>query len=277
MARYTKVFPMVDSQANSFAKIQQLMQSKGYKYLNYNGEQIFQKGDGFWVLAKCAKVTYFNNFVRLEAWVVNTGAELDLEGFVGAAGKKPLKKVVAEMETILQTPGVGYVPEAQPEAPAADAPATYCANCGAVIAPGGVFCPGCGLGVGEKTKVDPVLPEGITKREYYKNYADDSFKRQLKGSAILCYIVAGVTALMAVLINPLSLLDAIIVLGLGLGMHLGRSKVCAYIILIYSILSTLITLISTGTFGGWLLILAGVYAVITFSKGDKRFKELTGQ
>jgi len=26
-----------------------------------------------------------------------------------------------------------------------------------------------------------------------------------------------------------------------------------------------------------LLILAGVYAVITFSKGDKRFKELTGQ
>lgn len=309
MARYTKVFPLKDDPANSFAKVQRYLTDNKFKYTDHFGEQLFQKGDGFMVVAQIVKVVYFGDRVRLEAWVNNSGAEMDLEGFMSSVPKKKLKKIVEQVELILQTPAPGYVPaaaqaaaytqssladqtQAAPHAqnslaeeprqysapqPAAAPSAGFCSRCGAALAPGGAFCPQCGLGAGEQVATQSHMPAGTGKREYYKNYAGDTFRRQLKSSAIMCYICAGLTALVAILLNPLSLLDAAIVLGLGLGMHLGKSKVCAYLILIYSALSTLITLVATGTFGGWLLILAGVFAVSTFSKADKRYKELTGK
>ena len=81
--------------------------------------------------------------------------------------------------------------------------------------------------------------------------------------------------LFALLASPAALVDVAILLGLGLGMHLGKSKGCAICMLIYSIYSVVVNLITTGTFSGWLLLVLGIMAVQVFDKAEKRFKRLT--
>ena len=247
MARYQKILPMVDSEENSFAKVFAFLESKGFRYENSDGEWIFRKGDGFWVQAKCVKLTYQDGFVQLEAWVSNVGNEMDLEGFVGCAGKKPLKKIVASLEEILSQPDMDYVPQQAAE-----------------VVP--VF-----------DEVKQVLPEGITKREYIKHYAGDTFHRQLKGAAIFAYVLAGINLLFALLVSLTALVDVVILLGLSLGMHLGKSKLCAIGLLVYAIGGMVFNLIVNGMLSGWLLVIMGVFSVMTFTRAEKRYKELTAK
>ena len=250
MARYTKIFPMQDTQENIHNRVRQYLSGKKFKFTTRDGEPVFQKGDGVWVAASFIQLSFAGGYVRLEAWVDTIGAEQDLEGVVGSAAKKPLKKVVAEVESILAAPGVGFVPEEQP---AENADAAFLA---ADLA---------------KSAQEPPL-ENITKAEYYKNHASDSFKKNLKITAICGYVLCGILAL-TVLVNILAILDLAIFLGLTLGMHLGRSKGCAIGILAYSGASMILTLISTGTLGGWGWLVIGICALILFRNEDKRYYE----
>lgn len=68
-------------------------------------------------------------------------------------------------------------------------------------------------------------------------------------------------------------LDAFLLLGLALGIHIGKSRVCAVIVLVYSILNCLYALISTGKMSGYLIIIAGIYATIYTFKARKEYKE----
>ena len=72
------------------------------------------------------------------------------------------------------------------------------------------------------------------------------------------------------LFNPFGIIDALILAAFALGMHLAKSKICAILILILSIVEVLLSLAS-GSFPFWWLI-AGVSAVITFNKIDKQYK-----
>ena len=244
MARYQRVMPMVASKEFSFPQIQKLLTGKGFRYEPAEGKDIFRKGDGVWTMGRYISVTYAGKFVNVEAWVTSIGSEMDLEGFVGCAGKKPVKKLVAQVENILSVPVEGFVPQEVP-----------------------VF---------ESQPAQPrqILPPDITKKEYLKNYAGAEFLRQLKGAAIMGYVCAGINGALG-LLNPLALVDALILLSLTLGMHLGKSKGCAICMLIYSICSVVVSLITTGTFSGWLLLVLGIMAVQVFDKAEKRFKRLT--
>ena len=244
MARYQHVLPVVASKEYALPKIHQLMTKKGYRYEPDGEIPVYRKGDGFWVLGRFLKITYAGNFVSVEAWVTNMGSEMDLEGFVGSAGKKPLKKLVEQVEAILAEPEAGFDPS---RLPAYEAP--------------------------RPVQQEP-LPAGITKKEYYKNYAGAEFKRQLKGAAILAYVCAGINAVVGFL-YPTSFVDALILLGLALGMHLGKSKGCAIGLLVYSIISMVLGIVLNGTVSGWWILLAGIYSMIIFNKADKRYKELT--
>lgn len=187
MARYQKVFPMVDTQASTFAQIQQYLSQKGFRYKNRDGEPVFQKGDGIWAAARFIKVSYYGNFVRLEAWVDAMGAEQDLEGFVASAVKKPLKKIVAQLEEILTRPSVGYVPQEEPVQTEEQTAPQHCAKCGAALAPGGKFCPVCALVVGEPASAGIQIPQGSPKRSTGKNMqgrASDGTSKRLLLSVI---------------------------------------------------------------------------------------------
>ena len=245
MARFQRVLPMVDFQEKSFSKVYDFLTGKKFKYETVDGQQVFRKGDGLWAAAKFIRICYADNHVLLEAWVDAQGTEMDLEGPVACAAKKPLEKIVVGVQEILTQPGEGYVP----------------------AEPTGAFP----AFPDEK----PVLPAGITKREYIKEYAGDHFRRQLRNTAIVGYICAGLNLIVALAMNVYALIDVAIILGLTLGMHLGKSKGCAVGILIYSIYSVVVNLINTGTFGGWLLLVLGIMAVQVFAAAEKRFKQLT--
>lgn len=256
MARYQRVFPLVDSVENSFSKIHTFLTGKKFRYEVSDGQQVFRKGDGFWTAARFIRVSYEGNFALLEAWVDAMGSEMDLEGFVGCAAKKPLKKVVNQVEAILTQPGYGYVPAENP-------------------APFPAF-----------TEQKQVLPAGITKKEYIKHYAGENFRRNLRNTAIVGYIAAGLNMGVAVLnfvgmlvgaatpfLFLLTLLEAAVILGLTLGMHLGRSKGCAIGMLVYGIYAVVSNLIFNGSFGGWLLLLLGIMAIRVFNNAEKSYQE----
>ena len=84
----------------------------------------------------------------------------------------------------------------------------------------------------------------------------------------MCYISAGVTLIVLVFAmkSYSSLLDVGLLLGLGLGIHLRQNIPCAIILLVFSIINILVMLVTSGTFGGWLLLIAGIIATVNTTK-----------
>lgn len=70
----------------------------------------------------------------------------------------------------------------------------------------------------------------------------------------------------------MGLIDVAILVGLGVGIHLKQSKVCAIILLVYAVVNAVLVTMQSGTFGGWLPLIAGIYAVIYTLKLDKAWK-----
>lgn len=158
-----------------------------------------------------------------------------------------------------------------------------CPTCGTEVQPGQKYCPSCGtVQKADLPWGDPGAPSAavggreITRAEYWKDHASDKVRKTIWGSAILCYISAAVTAVFAVLASPLMFLDAAVVLALGLGIHLKRSRVCAVLLLVYALFSCVTVLMQTGRLGSWLIILAGVFAVIYTFQLEKEYRAFRG-
>ena len=155
-----------------------------------------------------------------------------------------------------------------------------CPTCGAEIQPGQQFCPSCGARqLVDQAWGNPYTPAAavenrdISKSEFCRSYASDKMRKNIRGCAILCYISAAFTAVFAILLSPTMLLDSIIVLVLGLLIHLKQSRVCAVILLAYSLINLVVMLLSTGRITGWFIILAGVFGVIYTFQLEKAYQE----
>ena len=155
-----------------------------------------------------------------------------------------------------------------------------CPTCGTEIQPGQQICPICGAKqpAGQawgNPYANAAAPENrnISKSEFCRSCAPDKMRKNIRASAILCYVSAAVTAVFAILFNPFMFLDVIIVLALGLLIHLKQSRVCAVLLLAYSLFNCAVMLLSTGRFSGWLIILAGVFAVIYTFQAEKAYQE----
>lgn len=113
----------------------------------------------------------------------------------------------------------------------------------------------------------------ITKKEYIKNYADEKSIKDIKKAAIVGYVCSGITAVLGfVMVNIGVIVEVLIMIGLLLGMHLGRKKWCAMTYLIIAILDCVVSMAFTGSPSGWLIIVAGIWAVNTFNKIDKAYR-----
>ena len=123
------------------------------------------------------------------------------------------------------------------------------------------------------------ITRDISFKEFYQKHCSDSVKKNIKGAAITLYVCSAITLLVSFAATALGVdimaaaLDAFLLLGLALGIHIGKSRACAVIVLVYSILNCLYALISTGKMSGYLIIIAGVYATIYTFKARKEYKD----
>ena len=158
-----------------------------------------------------------------------------------------------------------------------------CPICGTEVQPGQQFCTSCGAKQPANqawgnpyANAAAVENRNISKSEFCRSHAPNKVRRNIRASAILCYISAAVTAVFAIMFNPFMFLDVIIVLVLGLLIHLKQSRVCAVLLLAYSLFNCVAMLLSTGQVSGWLIILAGVFAVMYTFQAEKAYQEFRG-
>ena len=163
----------------------------------------------------------------------------------------------------------------------------YCPRCGAAVEEGSKFCVTCGEPLtgnaapaeGFSDVPAPVYaPKAATKKEFLDLPENSKMKKEINSSAIISYICAGITLLVAIVAkSPLSFVDVVILVVLGLLIHLKQSRACAIILLIYAIINVIVTVVTTQSFGGYLIVIAGIFAVIYTFKLDKAWKEYQAQ
>lgn len=90
--------------------------------------------------------------------------------------------------------------------------------------------------------------------------------------AICIYICAFISLVLNVFVNEniFAIIDIALMIGLALGVQFARSRVCAILLLIYSLINMIISIAVLGTLGGWLIFAAAIDAVI----GTVKFQSL---
>ena len=118
------------------------------------------------------------------------------------------------------------------------------------------------------------LPRVSTKKEFLALPENKTLRRELAAAGIICYVCAAITAILgvAVIQNPYVLLDAAIVAGLGLGIHLSQSRACAVILCVYALINVIISVVTTGVPGGEALaaVSAGALSLQINKSGRRR-------
>lgn len=143
----------------------------------------------------------------------------------------------------------------------------FCHNCGAARSgapaqpyPPAYFAPHMPPG----RPAPASAPPGLSRREFAGGYSANG--KMCVAAAILCYVSAGATILLSLTeilgFTFYSLLDGAAVLTLGLLIHLLKSRVAAVLLLAYGVFNLIYSMIALKLVGGWLLIVAGVLAVV---------------
>ena len=141
----------------------------------------------------------------------------------------------------------------------------FCTSCGFQLDDNAAFCTSCGATLAASVN------RNISRDEYLNTYADPKLLKELKTCTIICYVLIAINLLVAIFVSWLSLIDVVLYGALTLGMHLKKSKGCAIALLVISVISTIINLVLTGGFTGYLWIIVSVCAVLAFRKIDKAY------
>lgn len=103
----------------------------------------------------------------------------------------------------------------------------------------------------------------LTKKEFLQQPEMKSVSKNLNGAAICAYVCAAISLLGGFLLgNMLIIIDIAIVVGLALGIQLSYNRGCAIGLTVYAVFNMIVTLLSTGRPGGWLVLVAGIYAIM---------------
>lgn len=152
-----------------------------------------------------------------------------------------------------------------------------CVVCGAELADDALLCQQCGSVVRKEDALRQMAAGGrMTKKEFFKLPGLKACRSNILTCAIMLYICAAATCALAVIDwrnSALSLLDAALLLGLGLWLQIGKSRVSAIIASAYGIFNVLVTIIALGRLQGWWIPLAGIWAVVYTFKINKMWSQ----
>ena len=69
MARYCNVLPFYGDPQTAFNQIYQILTASGFTYVQYQNENVFQKGIGALTAPTFVKVSFYAQTVQVEAWL----------------------------------------------------------------------------------------------------------------------------------------------------------------------------------------------------------------
>ena len=143
-----------------------------------------------------------------------------------------------------------------------------CKSCGRANELGARFCKSCGAPLESDESMQQnntyqsenvyqqnnqyVMPESLysgttrmTKKEFNECANIKSITKNITAAAIIAYVIGAITFIVNVVMagNIAGLVDVMIVVGLGLGIHLAKSRACAVIITAYSIFNFIFELL----------------------------------
>lgn len=165
-----------------------------------------------------------------------------------------------------------------------------CKSCGRANEQGARFCKSCGAPLEGGTDVQQNNKAGyqqnnmgyqqyqtydmsgnmnygttrMTKEEFNQCANIKPITKNITVAAIMTYVVGVISLITNVILggNIFGLLDVIIVIGLGVGIHMAKSRACAVVLLVYSVFNMIYMLLLAGMPGGWLILVCGIYATI---------------
>lgn len=144
----------------------------------------------------------------------------------------------------------------------------FCSNCSKEIPDGSQVCPECGA---VQTASEPA-PKAATRKEFFSSVCPQKIRKEINSAAIVLYICAAATAVVQI-IGGILPIDGIIIAALGIWIHTRKSLAGAIIALVYAVFTCVGNYILYGTFGGWLIVLGALFALIYIVKGNKLWKE----
>lgn len=177
-----------------------------------------------------------------------------------------------------------------------------CPKCGTFLEEENLkFCPNCGVplpaeqddaGTSASAQAQPAetpafdpgeqmkkgmaysAPLGLDKKTFLKNYSLG--RKECVAAAVLGYVTSGATAILSFVgfrnFSLYSLIDVAIVLTLCLLVHLLRSRIASILLLVYALASMVSMFVNSGVYGGWLVLAAGISAVVGSFQCVKEWK-----
>jgi len=120
---------------------------------------------------------------------------------------------------------------------------------------------------------DDIDRSSVSKKEYINKYAPANLRKNINSLCIACYVLCAVSVIGNIILDSgwYFLIDTVIVLAPVLGMHIAKSKVCAILLLVISVIECALTSVMMGTLAGWWWIIAAVSALSVFKKADKEY------
>lgn len=155
-----------------------------------------------------------------------------------------------------------------------------CYQCSTQFADGMAACPTCGMPVSNQS-LEGGQPysynQNLSKKEFLHHPNMDKCRKNINGSATTLYACAVLSLVVGIIFSSFSVvIDVALIVGLGLGIHLAQSRVCAILICIYGAINTITITITNGRPGGYLIMIAAVCAVIAtfqFQKAWDNYKK----
>lgn len=137
-----------------------------------------------------------------------------------------------------------------------------CSKCGTEFESNTLVCPFCGQVVSDEDRVkEQYGDKQLTKKEFLDLPAMKSSKSNIVTCGIVLYILGVINIGLQIFAGSFPL-DGILIILFGLGIHLGKSRVCAILCTAYGVFNVVYMIATTGRVAGWWILLIAIYAVI---------------
>lgn len=152
-----------------------------------------------------------------------------------------------------------------------------CFQCGTQFPDGMANCPNCNAPVNNQFAANGqsyAYGQKMSKKEFMRHPNLKKYSGNIKAAAIILYVCAVLSLIVGIMVNNYAIIiDVAILVGLGLGIQLAQSRVCAILVCLYAAINVIVMTISSGRASGYLILIAAIDAIIATFQFQKAWKE----